>query len=200
MTVVLEGRRRFVTRDGVVEAMAGETVVIPAHLPHRAVRLDLSRSACLNYYLPDDVAGSALPALAVIPTPAPLATRAAGLDLGTAAATLERCAASQAAGGGPARDLIDAVLGSPRRIGEIAGQLGMSREAFIRRFARETGMTPHAYRIADRLNRARRLLRLGAAPAAAAADAGFADQSHLGRRFRAAFGTTPSTYRRSVSG
>ena len=31
-----------------------------------------------------------------------------------------------------------------------------------------------------------------------AADAGFADQSHLGRAFRSHFGTTPNAYRRAM--
>jgi AraC-like DNA-binding protein len=36
------------------------------------------------------------------------------------------------------------------------------------------------------------------APAKAAADAGFADQSHLGRAFRSHFGTTPKAYRQAM--
>ena len=73
--------------------------------------------------------------------------------------------------------------------------LGLSREGLIRRFTGETGMTPHAYRLTRRLNRARHLLRQGETPAIAAAESGFADQSHLSRRFRAAFGATPGRYR-----
>ena len=38
-------------------------------------------------------------------------------------------------------------------------------------------------------------LRNGMAPAAVAAEIGFADQSHLGRAFRRAFGVTPGCYR-----
>jgi len=46
-----------------------------------------------------------------------------------------------------------------------------------------------------RLNNARRLLQAGHDIAAAAADSGFSDQSHLGRHFLRAFGVTPGRYR-----
>nr|WP_247385558.1 MULTISPECIES: helix-turn-helix domain-containing protein [unclassified Bradyrhizobium] len=42
-----------------------------------------------------------------------------------------------------------------------------------------------------RLNDARELLRRGESIAGVAAETGFADQSHLGRFFRRAFGITP---------
>ena len=45
-----------------------------------------------------------------------------------------------------------------------------------------------------RLDRARRLLAQGVAPAEAAAATDFSDQSHLGRLFREAYGTTPARY------
>lgn len=80
-------------------------------------------------------------------------------------------------------------------IAEVAVSASMSREGFIRRFAREMGMTPHAYRLAHRATHARTLLRKHMSPAAVAFECGFADQSHFGRVFRKHFGTTPATYR-----
>ena len=71
----------------------------------------------------------------------------------------------------------------------------MTREAFSRAFRRRHGLSPQPFRALLRLNAARRLLRAGVAPAAVAADTGFADQSHLGRDFRRAFGVTPARYR-----
>jgi AraC-like DNA-binding protein len=84
---------------------------------------------------------------------------------------------------------------SDASVGALAGDLGESREGFSRRVVRTLGLPPQAFRRLSRLNRARQLLRDGLPVAAAAADAGFADQSHLGRLFRATFGTTPAAYR-----
>jgi AraC-like DNA-binding protein len=94
--------------------------------------------------------------------------------------------------------MISTLAGSEPRIGDIASARGLSREGFIRSFRRSVGMTPHAYRLASRLNHARELLAAGDAPAQAAAEAGFADQSHLGRHFRLTFGVTPGAYRGAV--
>jgi AraC-like DNA-binding protein len=91
--------------------------------------------------------------------------------------------------------LAAAVMGTHLDVRALAARFAVSREVVIRRFARETGLTPHAFRLNARLNIARRLLPAGVAPAEAAALAGFADQSHLGRRFGAAFGSTPGQYR-----
>ena len=68
------------------------------------------------------------------------------------------------------------------------------RETRIRRFARTTGLPPAAHARMVRLGRARQLIAEGVAPAEAAAAAGFADQSHLGRLFRESYGTTPARY------
>lgn len=67
-----------------------------------------------------------------------------------------------------------------------------------RKFTRDVGMSPHAYRIVDRLNAARRQLRAGAGIAETAVDFGFADQSHFGRHFFRVFGITPSAYRNGM--
>jgi AraC-like DNA-binding protein len=69
----------------------------------------------------------------------------------------------------------------------------------IRAFARDTGLTPHAYIPQRRLALARRLIRQGRELAQVAAAAGFADQSHLTRRFVRQFGVTPRGYARRRS-
>ena len=94
-------------------------------------------------------------------------------------------------------EILDAVRAGDGTIRDIARAVHLSREGFIRKFDREMGMTPHAYRIAERASLARAKLRRGEKPAFAAYDAGFADQSHLGRVFRKAFGTTPARYRQA---
>ncbi len=80
-------------------------------------------------------------------------------------------------------------------VAELAARRGVSREGFSRAFTREHGMPPHAFGLITRLNHARRLLRSGAPLVNAALEAGFADQSHLGRCFRRTFGVTPGQFR-----
>jgi AraC-like DNA-binding protein len=81
------------------------------------------------------------------------------------------------------------------RLTDVAAAVRLSPFYFLRTFKRSTGMPPHAYLNQIRLERARALLRAGESPAQVAAALGFADQSHLTRRFKAAFGVTPSQYR-----
>nr|WP_249424074.1 helix-turn-helix transcriptional regulator [Klebsiella sp. RHBSTW-00465] len=64
----------------------------------------------------------------------------------------------------------------------------------MRGFARETGITPHAYLIQSRVRLARRLLAAGHSPADTALMAGFADQSYLTRAFQKQFAMTPGRY------
>ena len=68
----------------------------------------------------------------------------------------------------------------------------------MRGFARAVGVTPHAYLLQQRVRLARRLLSAGRRPIEAAAEAGFADQSHLTRAFRRQLGVTPARYRAAV--
>lgn len=65
---------------------------------------------------------------------------------------------------------------------------------FLREFARETGLPPHAYQIQLRLAKVRQLLRLGISPSQAAMEAGFFDQSHMIRHFKKSMGLTPAQY------
>jgi AraC-like DNA-binding protein len=83
-------------------------------------------------------------------------------------------------------------------LAELAAEAGLSRFQFLREFARDTGLPPHAYLIQRRLALAHRLIAHGAALADAAAGAGFADQSHMTRAFVRAFGVTPAQYAAAV--
>lgn len=73
---------------------------------------------------------------------------------------------------------------------------GLDRYDLARQFRRLTGTSPHRYQIMRRLDLARRALRGGRPLALAAAEAGFADQAHLTRHFRKAFGMTPGHWLR----
>ena len=83
-------------------------------------------------------------------------------------------------------------------LAELAALSGVSRFQLLRGFARDVGATPHAYVTQKRVRWARRLLAAGVTPAQAAAETGFADQSHLTRAFSRQFGTTPARYQAAL--
>ena len=62
-----------------------------------------------------------------------------------------------------------------------------------------TFTSPYRYQVMRRLDRARRLLQNGASLAEAAAISGFADQSHMTRQFKKAYGIAPGRWQRATS-
>jgi AraC-like DNA-binding protein len=93
-----------------------------------------------------------------------------------------------------ARYRIDSDPAAPVTLIELATEAGLSRYQLIRAFARELGLTPHAYILQRRIALAQRLMRAGCDLAEVAVRAGFYDQSHLTRWFVRQFGVTPSRY------
>ncbi len=87
----------------------------------------------------------------------------------------------------------------PVSLAELAALAGLSRFQLLRAFARQIGTTPHAYLVQKRVRIARQRLASGAMPAEAAADAGFADQSHMTRAFVRYVGVTPARFRAAVA-
>ncbi|WP_028536553.1 AraC family transcriptional regulator [Paludibacterium yongneupense] len=77
----------------------------------------------------------------------------------------------------------------------LAAAAGLSRYHFIRAFRSSTGMTPHAFQLDCRINRARAGLRTGAGLAELALALGFADQSHFQHAFKQRVAVTPFQYR-----
>jgi AraC-like DNA-binding protein len=102
------------------------------------------------------------------------------------------------AGGAPAirmaLERLDAAPAAPVTLAELAALSGVSRFQLLRGFAREVGITPHAYLIQSRTRLARALIGRGSPIVDAAAEAGFADQSHLTRAFTRQFGISPGRY------
>lgn len=98
-----------------------------------------------------------------------------------------------------ARDrLADDAL-APPTLAELAAPSGISRYQLLRRFEQAWGLPPHAWLLQQRAERARRLIRDGAALAHAAIACGFADQSHLTRVFTRRFGFTPGAWARATA-
>jgi AraC-like DNA-binding protein len=90
--------------------------------------------------------------------------------------------------------LIEERLAGDIALGDLSAAAGVTRFQVIRDMRRVAGMTPGAYIRTHRLRRAAQLIARGEALAGAAAAAGFADQSHLTRLFRAVHGITPRTW------
>jgi AraC-like DNA-binding protein len=82
----------------------------------------------------------------------------------------------------------------PVPLAELSSFAGLTRFELVRRFHRETGLTPHAFQTNLRIARARGMLSTGEPIARVAAACGFADQPHLTRTFRRAVGVTPGRF------
>lgn len=77
---------------------------------------------------------------------------------------------------------------------ELAAVAGVSRFRLIRLFRTAVGLPPHRFQLAQRINAVRAMLERGVPIGRAALLTGFADQSHLYRHFRRAWGITPGEY------
>jgi AraC-like DNA-binding protein len=93
---------------------------------------------------------------------------------------------------------IDSAPEMPLSLAELAALSGVSRFQLLRGFAREMGITPHAYLTQRRVLLAQRFLVAGETPVQAAMRAGFFDQSHMTRAFVRQIGVTPGCYRAAV--
>jgi AraC-like DNA-binding protein len=123
-----------------------------------------------------------------------------------AVATLLTAASGEPPRGGPlaiaavtrVRDLIAACPARPHAMDDLERVAGLDRWTLARQFRALFGVSPSRFRTHRRLDHARRLLASGSPLAAAAIDAGFADQSHMSRRFKQAYGLTPGAWRSAI--
>jgi AraC family transcriptional regulator len=82
---------------------------------------------------------------------------------------------------------------------QMAAIAHLSVYHFARQFKQATGLPPHQYVIARRVERAQQLLRKGDLPLAeVAVSAGFSDQSQFSHHFKRLLGVTPGQFRRSA--
>jgi len=91
---------------------------------------------------------------------------------------------------------IDAHLGEPLRVAELAAAFGLSERTLSRRFAAATGRGPRAYLQHARIQHARRLLETTGDPIdQVRRRAGYDDPAAFRRVFKQATGLSPSGYR-----
>lgn len=84
------------------------------------------------------------------------------------------------------------------QLDQLASVAYLSKSYFIRAFRHRMGMSPYAYLIQVRLNRAKALLRNGAAPIDVAQQTGFYDQSHFTHYFKRFMGVPPGQYQQAA--
>jgi AraC-like DNA-binding protein len=95
---------------------------------------------------------------------------------------------------GRARDILDANVEAGVGSAELEAATGLTRYAVSRHFRACLGTSPYRYLIMRRLDRARSLIRRGAPLVDAALASGFADQSHMTRHFKKAYGMPPGQW------
>jgi len=93
-----------------------------------------------------------------------------------------------------ARQVLKARFAGRITLEELAMSAGVSRSHLSRAFMQAEGLPPHTYQNQLRVQRAKALLTSGASLSDAAAEVGFADQSHFTRVFREFTGATPGQY------
>ncbi|KEZ03321.1 AraC family transcriptional regulator [Burkholderia sp. MSh2] len=95
-----------------------------------------------------------------------------------------------------ARDFLLANFTRVVTLDEVEAATGRDRWSLSHDFRAFYGTSPYRYLTMRRLDAVRRLLLAGVPLASAAADAGFADQSHMTRHFLKTFGLTPGRWLR----
>jgi AraC-like DNA-binding protein len=92
---------------------------------------------------------------------------------------------------------IHANLAEPFSAGEVARAAGLNASQFTRLFKKMVGVPPRRYVTRARFELATKLIRAGGKNLTQiAAEAGFADQSHMTHAFRRFTGMTPRQFRR----
>ncbi|MEA2310745.1 MAG: hypothetical protein QOE28_713 [Solirubrobacteraceae bacterium] len=95
-----------------------------------------------------------------------------------------------------ARDLADARYAEPLGVDDMAAAAGLSRAHFSREFRRTFGVSPYAYLLTRRLERAATLLRVtDRSISDVCFSVGLASVGSFTTSFRRMFGVSPSAYR-----
>lgn len=96
-------------------------------------------------------------------------------------------------------DMMRADIAEPWTLAGLAAAVGSSRFVLSRSFRQNYGLGLHDWLMDLRLRQARRWLAAGMPAAEVASACGFADQSHLARRFKRGYGVTPGQFAASCT-
>ncbi|OTP67414.1 Transcriptional regulator, AraC family [Caballeronia sordidicola] len=97
-------------------------------------------------------------------------------------------------------DYMEANLGEPITLNDIAEHAGLSRMHFAAQFKRATGLSPHSFLMLKRLEMAKAMLLDEALPIVQIAlSVGFHSQAHFTSVFRKSTGTTPARWQKQVA-
>ncbi|PZM14109.1 AraC family transcriptional regulator [Rhizobium tubonense] len=99
-----------------------------------------------------------------------------------------------------AREYLEAHAMRGVRSEELERVTGLDRFALSRHFRAAFATSPHRFLLMRRLQQARSMIAAGGALADVAAATGFADQSHLTRHFKKAFGIAPGAWGSMIGG
>ena len=98
------------------------------------------------------------------------------------------------------RDYIEAHVGEPILLGDLASLVGIEIHKVARAFKKSFGIAPHRYILRARVARAKAMLRRrDLSLVDIALSAGFSNQSHFTKAFKKLTGISPSSYRKSVN-
>ncbi|MFK7805644.1 MAG: AraC family transcriptional regulator [Anaerolineae bacterium] len=84
------------------------------------------------------------------------------------------------------------------KLEDLANVAHLSKSYLIRTFRHHEGVSPYAYLVQVRLNRAKTLLKQGMSATETSAKTGFFDPSHLNRYFKRFLGVTPGRYQQAT--
>jgi len=98
------------------------------------------------------------------------------------------------------REMIAAAPADRHAMEALERASGLDRWTIARQFRALFGTSPSRFRTQRQLDLVRRLLAGGTPAGVAALEAGFADQSHMSRHFKRAYGLTPAAWASALSG
>ncbi|ASP36762.1 AraC family transcriptional regulator [Labrenzia sp. VG12] len=98
-----------------------------------------------------------------------------------------------------ARRFLEANLDRTVTSDELEAVTGQDRYSLARQFRKAYGTSPYRFLMMRRLDRARAGIASGCSLSEAALAAGFSDQSHMTRRFKANYGISPGNWQRLVA-